>query len=140
MLAGGYGPNAWRYSARFLSTLLNRGRAVEPPSTEELLLTRYRSLAREIEEHELTGEPERDENDWGLSAEDLAGALGGPRRPRRLLGFYSRQGLELTLERAGLLERVRETSASSARPSSWTSTTRPGTPSASTATPRGGSC
>ena len=107
-LAGGYGLNAWRYSARFLSTLLNRGRAVEPPSTEELLLVRYRSLARQLEEHELTGEPEREENDWGLSAEDLAGALGGPRRSRRLLGFYSRQGLELTLERAGLLERARD--------------------------------
>ncbi|HET9208918.1 MAG TPA: histone deacetylase [Thermoanaerobaculia bacterium] len=105
VLAGGYGLNAWRYSARFLSTLFNRGRPVEPPSTEELLLTRYRSLAREIQEHELTGEPQRD--DWGLSAEDLAGALGGPQIPRRLLGFYSLQGLELTMERAGLLERVR---------------------------------
>jgi acetoin utilization deacetylase AcuC-like enzyme len=106
VLAGGYGLNAWRYSARFLSTLLNRGRAVEPPSTEELLLVRYRILARGIEEHELTGEPRGD--DWGLSAEDLTSALGGPRRPRRLLGFYSRQGLELTLERAGLLERARD--------------------------------
>jgi acetoin utilization deacetylase AcuC-like enzyme len=104
-LAGGYGLNSWRYSARFLSTLLNRGRPVEPPSTEELLLTRYRSLARGFEEHELTGEPQSD--DWGLSAEDIASALGGPRRPRRLLGFYSCPGLELTLERAGLLERVR---------------------------------
>ncbi len=92
VLAGGYGLNAWRYNARFLSTLLNRGSAVEPPSTEELLLTRYRGFAREIQEHELTGEAPRD--DWGLSEEDLMGALGGPGRPRRLLGFYSRQGLE----------------------------------------------
>jgi acetoin utilization deacetylase AcuC-like enzyme len=105
LLAGGYGLNAWRYTARFLSSLLNRGQAVEPPSTEELLLSRYRSLARGFEEHELTGEPRHD--DWGLSEDDLAGALGGPRRPRRALGFYSRQGLELTLERAGLLDRVR---------------------------------
>ncbi|HEX9944423.1 MAG TPA: histone deacetylase [Thermoanaerobaculia bacterium] len=105
-LAGGYGPNAWRYSARFLSSLLNRGRAVEPPGTEELLLSRYRLMARELEEHELTGEPPRDD-DWGLSAEDIASALGEPRRPRRFLGFYSRQGLELALERAGLLDRVR---------------------------------
>ena len=108
VLAGGYGLNAWRYSARFLSSLLNRGSVVEPPSTEELVLSRYRSLAREIQEHELTGEPHRNEDDWGLSEEDLAGALGGPRPPRRLLGFYSRQGLELTLERAGLLERLRD--------------------------------
>jgi acetoin utilization deacetylase AcuC-like enzyme len=107
LLAGGYGLNAWRYSARFLSTLFNRGRPVEPPSTEELLLSRYRSLARGLHEHELTGEPPRDD-DWGLSEEDLAGALGGPRPPRRLLDFYSAQGLELTLERAGLLERTRD--------------------------------
>jgi acetoin utilization deacetylase AcuC-like enzyme len=104
VLGGGYGLNAWRYTARFLSTLLNRGRAVEPPSTEELLLARYRSFAREFEEHELTGEPPQD--DWGLSADDLAAALGGPRRLRRFLGFYSRHGLELALERAGLIDRL----------------------------------
>ncbi len=109
LLAGGYGPNSWRYSARFLSTLLNRGRAIEPPSTEELLLTRYRRLARGLAEHELTGEARKDarHDDWGLTEEDLASALGSPRRPRRALGFYSCQGLELTLERAGLLDRVR---------------------------------
>jgi acetoin utilization deacetylase AcuC-like enzyme len=107
VLAGGYGQNAWRYSARVLSCLLNRGRAVEPPSTEELLLSRYRAMAQTFEEHELTGEPHRDDDDWGLSAEDVAAALGGPRRPRRLLGFYSRQGLELAVERAGFLDRIR---------------------------------
>jgi acetoin utilization deacetylase AcuC-like enzyme len=105
-LAGGYGQNAWRYSARFLSSLLNRGREVEPPSTEEALLSHYRRLARELEPHELTGEPERPD-DWGLTAEDLAASLGGPHRPHRLLGYYSPQGLELALERAGLLDRLR---------------------------------
>ncbi len=107
VLAGGYGLNAWRYSTRFLSSLLNRGRAVEPPSTEELLLFRYRAMARTLEEHELTGEPHKDKDDWGLSDEDVAAALGGPRRPRRLLGFYSPQGLELAVERAGFLDRIR---------------------------------
>jgi len=105
VLAGGYGFNAWRYSARFLSSLLNRGREIEPPSTEELLLARYRTMARDFEEHELTGEAPGD--DWGLSEDDIASALGGPRRPRRFLGFYSSHGLELALERAGLLDRVR---------------------------------
>jgi acetoin utilization deacetylase AcuC-like enzyme len=110
VLAGGYGLNAWRYSARFLSTLLNRGRPVEPPSTEELLLTTFRSFALELKEHELTGEPQQGKNqgdDWGLTDEDLMGALSGARPPRRFLGFYSKQGLELALERAGLLDRVR---------------------------------
>jgi hypothetical protein len=105
VLAGGYGLNAWRYSARFLSSLLNRGKAVEPPGTEEFMLSRYRLMASALDVHELTGEPPQD--DWGLSAEDVEGALRGPHRPRRLLGFYSLQGLELALERAGLLDRIR---------------------------------
>lgn len=105
-LAGGYGLNAWRYSARFFSALLNRGRALEPPSTEEALLVRYRRLARDLEPHELTGEP-RKSNDWGLTEDDISGSLGGPQGPRRFLGYYSPQGLELALERAGLLDRVR---------------------------------
>ncbi|HEV7784570.1 MAG TPA: histone deacetylase [Thermoanaerobaculia bacterium] len=105
-LAGGYGLNAWRYSARFFSALLNRGRALEPPSTEEALLVRYRRLAQELEPHELTGEPRRS-NDWGLTEDDITGSLGGPHSPRRFLGYYSPQGLELALERAGLLDRVR---------------------------------
>ncbi|HEY9422234.1 MAG TPA: histone deacetylase, partial [Thermoanaerobaculia bacterium] len=108
VLAGGYGIDSWRYSARFLSAMLNRGKPVEPPSTEELLLLRYRNMAREFQEHELTGDaPARPVDDWGLSEDDLSSALGGPRRPPRMLGFYSRQGLEFALERAGLLDRIR---------------------------------
>jgi acetoin utilization deacetylase AcuC-like enzyme len=106
VLAGGYGLNAWRYSARFFSALLNRGRALEPPSTEEALLVRYRRLAQDLEPHELTGEPRR-LDDWGLTEDDITASLGGPHRPRRFLGYYSPQGLELALERAGLLDRVR---------------------------------
>ena len=105
-MAGGYGLNAWRYSARFFSALLNHGWALEPPSTEEALLIRYRRLARDFEPHELTGEP-RDSNDWGLTEDDIASSLGGSHRPRRFLDYYSAQGLELALERAGLLDRVR---------------------------------
>jgi acetoin utilization deacetylase AcuC-like enzyme len=104
VLGGGYGLNAWRYSARFFSTLLNKGKALEPPTTEEVTLIRYRQLAQEIAPHELTGEPT--EGDWGLTADDiLPGMATG--RPRRLLGYYSLQGMELTLERAGLLDRLR---------------------------------
>jgi hypothetical protein len=44
--------------------------------------------------------------DWGLTSEDFA-AAGGMRARSRFLGYYSPQGLELTLERAGLLDRIR---------------------------------
>jgi acetoin utilization deacetylase AcuC-like enzyme len=106
VLAGGYGLESWRYSARFFSSLLNRGKAIEPPSTEEIVLVRYRRLARELDPRELSGEPGRDDG-WGLTNEDVLFSLAGPRRPHRFLGFYSLQGLELTLERAGLLDRLR---------------------------------
>ncbi|HET9226679.1 MAG TPA: hypothetical protein VFR31_08430, partial [Thermoanaerobaculia bacterium] len=105
VLGGGYGLNAWRYSARFFSTLLNRGKAMEPPTTEEITLLRYRQLAREIAPHELTGEPA--EGDWGLTADDILPGMAAPHRPKRLLGYYSIQGMELTFERAGLLDRIR---------------------------------
>jgi acetoin utilization deacetylase AcuC-like enzyme len=115
VLAGGYGQGAWRYSARAFAWLLT-GRAVEPPSTEELTLARYRAVAARLAPHELTGDPARAPgksaaggaaDDWGLSPEDFAPA-GGLRARSRFLGYYSAQGLELTLERAGLLERLRQ--------------------------------
>ncbi|HVR95832.1 MAG TPA: hypothetical protein VMW27_04410, partial [Thermoanaerobaculia bacterium] len=105
LLAGGYGPNAWRHSARSLSAILHRDRPIEPPSTGDQLLARYRDVARGLDSHELSGDPESD--DWGLDEGDIAGSLGVPHKPQRFLGFYSRQGMELALERAGLLERLR---------------------------------
>jgi acetoin utilization deacetylase AcuC-like enzyme len=104
-LAGGYGRQAWRYSARFLSALLNRGRAIEPPGTSAMTLRHYRRLTAGLAAGELSGAPGGD--DWGLTHEDVQEALGGVQRPPRLLGFYSRQGLEFALERAGLLDRLR---------------------------------
>jgi len=92
-------------SARSISALLHRGVPIEPPSTGDQLLARYRAVARDLEPHELTGDPASD--DWGLSEADLAMSLGVPHRPQRFLGFYSRQGMELALERAGLLDRLR---------------------------------
>jgi acetoin utilization deacetylase AcuC-like enzyme len=116
LLAGGYGQQAWRYSARFFSSLRPGGRAVEPPTTAEVTLSRYRRLAWEARRR---GDPRAEggggrqggpavEADWELSLEDLQANLTGPLRPHRLLGACSRQQLELTLERAGLLERLRQ--------------------------------
>jgi acetoin utilization deacetylase AcuC-like enzyme len=106
-LAGGYGLAAWRYSARFLGTLLGRGRPFEPPATTDSTLAHYRRLARDLVPGELTGDGDRQgDDDWNLTPEDLEGLFGaGP--PHRLLSFYSHDGLELTLERTGLLERLR---------------------------------
>lgn len=104
VLGGGYGRDAWRYSARFLSSLLNRGKALEPPGFAESTLMRYRRIARGISAQELTGEASAE--DWGITVEDL-GTLGGMHRPARLLDYYTRAGLELAMERTGFLDGLR---------------------------------
>ncbi len=104
VLAGGYGPESWRHSARSFS-LLASGRAHEPPPTETITLHRYRQIARLLSPVELAGPSA--EGDWGLSEEDLLADLGGVPRQTRVLGFYTEQGIELALERAGLLDRLR---------------------------------
>jgi len=104
-LAGGYGHGAWRYSARFFSALLRRGQPLELPDFEESTLLRYRRVAQETAPHELTGDGLT--ADWGLTEEDILPMTAGLHRPTRFLGFYSRQGLELALERSGVLDRLR---------------------------------
>ncbi|MCB1057688.1 MAG: hypothetical protein KDD11_19475, partial [Acidobacteria bacterium] len=104
-LAGGYGTRAWQYSARFFSTVLNHGVALEPPSTDAITLERYRQLSKVLDPDELTGIPSS--TDWQLTAEDIYGALGGGQPRTRFLDFYSKHGLELVLERSGLLDRLR---------------------------------
>jgi acetoin utilization deacetylase AcuC-like enzyme len=103
LLAGGYGRNSWRYTARFLARLLG-SESAEPPSTEEITLARYRRVARRFEPSELTREAG---DDWGLTEADVLGSLAGMRPRSRLLGYYSKHGVELALERSGLLDKLR---------------------------------
>lgn len=105
-LAGGYGPDAWRHTARFLGWLLAAGREPEVPSTDEITLRRYRVLSTILDPAELTGGGDADS--LGLTEEDVFGALVGRPRDERFLGYYSRHGLELALERLGILERLRQ--------------------------------
>lgn len=104
LLAGGYGTGAWRYSARFFSWLLTGKSALEPPSTEDLVLTRYRHLRSLFTPAELTTAPNGD--DWGLTEEDLM--MGAVPKRTRFLGYYSTHGVEIALERLGFLARLRE--------------------------------
>ncbi len=106
LLAGGYGTEAWRYSARFFAWLLSGGRAIEPPSTSEITLQRYRYLASLVEASELSAEPTAGD-DLGLTEADLLPGTSLQAKPSRLLGFYSANGLELALERYGFLARLR---------------------------------
>lgn len=103
-LGGGYGGNAWRYTARFLGWLA-AGREVEPPTNTEMLIKRAQELHRLLREGAKRLPPSAE---WALSPEDLAAfAPGGGSAPRRLLGRYTAQGVELLLERLGVLAQVR---------------------------------
>jgi acetoin utilization deacetylase AcuC-like enzyme len=102
VLAGGYGRHAWRYSARYLLWLAS-GRPIEPIGEEELALRRFRRLGRDLRYAETVD----DGLPFSLSEEDLVGLLPGPAPPPRFLGYFSRHGVELLLERAGVLPQLR---------------------------------
>jgi acetoin utilization deacetylase AcuC-like enzyme len=104
VLGGGYGPRAWRYTARFLGWLI-RGRVTEPPQNEELTLQRFRRIRGTIDPTSLTSEP--GDFDWKLTEDDLAGIFPGTPRRTRFLAHFSRHGVELLLERFGILDQLR---------------------------------
>jgi acetoin utilization deacetylase AcuC-like enzyme len=104
VLGGGYGDEAWSYTARFLAWLLS-GAVVEPPAAEELTLLRFRQIRSRLDPRRLTQVSEGD--DWELTEDDLVGIVPGVPHQTRFLGYYSRVGLELMLERFGILEQLR---------------------------------
>lgn len=102
VLAGGYGHHAWLYSARYLLWLAS-GRPIEPVGEEELALRRFRRLGRDLRDAETID----DGLAFSLTEEDLVGLLPGPALSSRFLGYFSRHGVELLLERAGVLPQLR---------------------------------
>jgi acetoin utilization deacetylase AcuC-like enzyme len=104
LLAGGYGESAWRYPARFAAWLLS-GRTIEPPENEDLALRRFRRIGDSLRLVDLTSEG--DGFSFEISEADLVGIHPGFSAPTRFLGLLSRHGVELLLERFGLLERLR---------------------------------
>lgn len=105
VLAGGYGHDAWRPTARTLGRLLS-GRLIEPPDNDTLLLERFHGIGDSLRAADFAAEgPERP---FELSEEDLFGADPELRAPPRFLDAFSRYGVELLLERFGLLARLRD--------------------------------
>lgn len=102
LLAGGYGRHAWRYTARFVLWLAS-GREMEPVDEEELALRRFRRLGRDLRYAESVD----DGLPFTLTADDLAGLGVAPFGLPRFLGYFSRHGVELLLERAGVLPQLR---------------------------------
>ena len=102
LLAGGYGTAAWRYSARYLLWLAC-GRELEPAPEEELALRRFRRLVGALR----SAEAEDGDPAFTLSEEDLVGVRPQAAAPGRFLGHLSRNGVELLLERSGILPELR---------------------------------
>ncbi|MEM1180975.1 MAG: histone deacetylase, partial [Acidobacteriota bacterium] len=105
LLSGGYGPNAWRYTARFLGEL-ESGRLLEPPPTELMTLARYRHIARLFSSAELSGGGAS--GNLGITDADLMLPGWQGLRETRLLGFYTKHAVELVFERAGMFDRLRD--------------------------------
>jgi acetoin utilization deacetylase AcuC-like enzyme len=103
---GGYGPSAWRYSARFFGWLIS-GRVEEPPGDMELALSRFRPIALQFTEHAATPHG-GEESEWSLTEGDLADIAHGVAGASRVLGHYSSHGLELLLERLGFFKQLRD--------------------------------
>ena len=104
LLAGGYGSGSWRYSARFFSWLLS-GKVAKTPDNAEMILRRYRRIRNELDPSDLTAEPSA--YGWRLTEEDLVGVMPDAPRRTRFLSHFSQHGIELLLERLGLLDQLR---------------------------------
>lgn len=108
-IAGGYGERAWRYTARFLASLALADRhPIELPSEDEVVIARYRAIARLLSPAELTGDGGESGDSWGLTEEDLFGSLQESPRDTRLLDYYTPHGVELVLESSGIFDRLRD--------------------------------
>ncbi|MEM9553999.1 MAG: histone deacetylase [Acidobacteriota bacterium] len=105
LLAGGYGSKTWRYTARFLSAIERGGEPIEPPSTAEITFKRYRWISSLFSAADLSG---AGDDEFGITEADLYLPGWGAARERRFLGFYTRHAIELVLERAGFLDRLRD--------------------------------
>jgi len=105
LLAGGYGPEAWRHSARTHAWLLSD---LDEPieSRHDVGLAHFRRLAKHLDIADLSTEPGAD--DFDLTEADLMGDMFRQPQHFKLLGLYTPHGVECALERYGVLEKVRE--------------------------------
>lgn len=103
-LAGGYGPDAWRHTARSLAWIAD-GRDAPIPTGTEVSLARFRHIAGGLGREELSGGGEG--ADFGITLADVMGDLGGTRPETRLLGYYTPYGVEVAMERYGVTEAIR---------------------------------
>jgi hypothetical protein len=101
VMGGGYGNNAWRYSARFYAWLLS-GHELDPREDVDAIVRRF----RRIESHESARKRRHRGSDWRLSQDDVMLGIAGV-TDARVFGHFGKHGLELQLERLGILDQIR---------------------------------
>jgi acetoin utilization deacetylase AcuC-like enzyme len=106
VLAGGYGPDAWRYTARTVEWLFS-GEDRVIPTSEERDLALFRSIRRSLDDQTMGGSPSAEDEPFQLTEADIYGDLLQTTRDPRLLGFYMPYGLEVAFERYGLAAQLR---------------------------------
>lgn len=106
-LGGGYGSDTWRLTARSLAWLTCDFDASIPSETERFV-ERFRGIARKLGSDALAVDRPGARDDFDIDLSDLFDDLRHPGTPSRLLGYYTRYGIEVALEEYGVLARVRE--------------------------------
>lgn len=97
---GGYSSHAWKVLAG-TGLAMAFGSRETIPRKYDPVLRRFTQISQSLEPALLGG------GDSWLTEDDLADLMGGGRRgPPRLMGFYTREGLEYALHRYGLLSHL----------------------------------
>jgi hypothetical protein len=102
VLGGGYGEKSWRYHARFFGWMLS-GRELDPQEDIDTIVRRFRRIETEASRDVARRPPG---SEWRLSSEDLMPGMARASESR-LFGHFTRHGLELQLERLGILDQMR---------------------------------
>jgi len=102
VLGGGYGGTAWRYSAKFVGWILS-GRELSPREDIDAIVRRFRRIegAAAVE-----AAREVPSSDWSFTQDDVMLSIRGA-VDSRVFGHYTKHGLELQLERLGILNEIR---------------------------------
>ncbi|NUO49575.1 MAG: histone deacetylase [Polyangiaceae bacterium] len=107
LLAGGYGPDTWRYTARTLVWLFS-GEDRPIASSDQRALAAFRKIRASIGGAALSGTGAAASDDgFGITEADVYGDLVAKEADPRFLSFYSGYGLEIAFERYGLAEHLR---------------------------------
>lgn len=101
-MGGGYGRRAWMATYHLLRALLTGSARIEDVGEPDLQ-ARFSRIARSLDPLDL----QRQTDDLSLTEADLVGALGPGYGTQRYLDFYSMHGVELALERYGILPAIR---------------------------------